>query len=97
MIRYLGIYINSHLKWNDHMKHIAARASRSLKFLRHTLNGCSSYVKASTYKCIVRPSMEYASSAWYLHAAGDINCLDAVQNRATRLACGSRCSNIGDV
>ena len=63
-------------------------------FETHSLNGCSSYVKASTYKCIVRPSMEYASSAWFLHTAGDRNCLDAVRNRAARWACGSRwCKN----
>ena len=89
MIHYLGIYINSHLKWNDHVKHIVARASCSLNFLRQTLNGCSSYVKASTYKCIAQRSIEYASSAWFLHAAGDRIYLDAVQNRAACWACGS--------
>ena len=34
--------------------------------------------------------MEYASPVWFLHATSDINCLDAVQNRAARWACGSR-------
>ena len=37
VVRYLGMYINSHLKWSDHVKHITAKASRSLNYLRHTL------------------------------------------------------------
>ena len=27
VIRYLDTYINHHLKWNDHTKHVAAKAS----------------------------------------------------------------------
>ena len=41
------------------------------------------------YKCIVRPSMEYASPVWCLYDTSDVNCLDAVQDRATHWACGT--------
>ena len=58
--------------------------------IRHTLYECSTYVKSLSYKCIVHPSIEYASPVWCLHATSDVNCLDAFQNRATHWACGSR-------
>ena len=89
-IRYLGIYINSHLKWSDHVKCITAKSSRTLNHLRHTLYTCPSSVKAVVYRCIVRPLLEYASPVWYLYSPGDIKKLEAVQRRAARWVCGSR-------
>ena len=65
---YLGIYINSHLKWNDHVKFITAKASRTLNYLRHSrhsLYTCPLSVKAAVYKCIVCPLLEYTSPVWY--------------------------------
>ena len=71
-IQYLGIYINSHLKWNDHVKCITAKSSRTLNHLRHTIYTCPSSVKAMVCRCIVCPLLEYASLVWYLYSPGDI-------------------------
>ena len=53
VVRYLGIFVDSHLNWNDHCKHVAAKATQSLNFLRHCLFHCSSVVKSIAYKCVV--------------------------------------------
>ena len=63
-LRYLGIYINSHLKWNDQVRFATAKASRILNLLRHSLYTCPLSVKATAYTCIVRPLLEYASPVW---------------------------------
>ena len=89
VVRYLGVFINSHLKWSDHIKYTAAKANRSLNILRHSLYTCPSSVKAVVYKCIVRPILEYASPVWYLHSSGDIKQLENVQCRAARWVCRS--------
>jgi len=88
-LRYLGIYINSHLKWNDHVKLITAKASRTLNYLSHSLYTCPLSVKAAVYKCIVCPLLEYTSPVWYLYSLSDINQLEAVQRQAARWVCGS--------
>ena len=90
VIRYLGIYINSCLKWSDHVKHISARATRSLNYLRHTLFSTTPFVKSAAYNCLIRPLLEYASPVWYLHSTKDIDKLEAIQRRAARWVCGSR-------
>jgi len=90
VIRYLGILVDCHLNWNDHCKYVADKATRSLNFLCHCLFSCSSSVKSSTYKCIVRPIMEYACTVWFPHTAKNINTLERVQLRAARWAAGSR-------
>ena len=50
IVRYLGVFINSKLKWGDYVKHLAAKASCLLNYLCHTLFSCSSSVKATAYK-----------------------------------------------
>ena len=90
VVQYLGIFINYHLKWSDHVKYITAKATRSLNVLRHSLYTCPPSVKSAVYKCIVRPMLEYASPVWYLHSSGDIKQLESVQRRAARWVCGSR-------
>ena len=67
----IGVYINSHLKWSDHVKFITAKATRYLNVLQHSLYTCSASVKAAVYNCIVHPILEYASPVWYLHSSGD--------------------------
>ena len=90
VVRYLGVFINSHFKWSDHVKYTAAKAARSLNILRHSLYTCLSSVKAAVYKCIVHPILEYASPVWYLHSSGDIKQLENVQRKAARWVCRSR-------
>ena len=67
VVRYLGIYINSHLKWSDHVKHISAKAFYVLNYLRHTLFASPSTVKATAYNCLDRPILEYTAPAWYMY------------------------------
>ena len=74
----------------DHVKHLAAKASRSLNYLRHTLFSCSPSVKASAYKAIVRPILEYASPVWCLHSVKDVSQLESIQCRAAHWVYGSR-------
>ena len=90
VVKYLGIFINSHLKWSDHVKHLVAKASRTLNYLRHTLFSSPSTVKAIAYKSIVRPILEYASPVWCLHLTKDVSHLESIQRRAARWVCGSK-------
>ena len=89
-VEYLGIFINSHLKWSDHVKHLVAKASSTLNYLRHTLFSSPSTVKAIAYKSIVRPILEYASPVWCLHLTKDVSHLESIQRRAARWVCGSK-------
>ena len=45
VVWYLGIFINSHLRWPDHVKHtyirITTKAAKSLNVLQHSLYTCS--------------------------------------------------------
>ena len=90
VIRYLGIIVDTKLKWNEHCKYVSAKATKALNFLRHCLFNAPSSIKSTAYKCIVCPFMEYASPVWHPHTAKNINALESVQRRAARWASNSR-------
>ena len=85
--KYLGVTLSDNLQWEKHTQATAAKASRTLGFLRRNLRDCSREVKDTAYKTMVRPTMEYASTAWDPYKVDDINCLDKVQRRAARFVC----------
>jgi hypothetical protein len=52
------------------------------------LKGASKVVKDRAYTTMIRPILEYASSAWDPHLSRDVLELEKVQKRAARRVCG---------
>ena len=81
---YLGIEIRSDLSWSSHVNKITNKASQSLGFLKRNLHSAKKETKEAAYRSLVRPTLEYSSSAWDPHTHKDINLLESVQKRAAR-------------
>jgi len=81
---YLGVTVNSRLRWNRHIDQISAAANRMLGFLRRTLYRCPQHLKEKTYKAVVHPKLEYCSSIWDPHQQKYIDKLEMTQRRAAR-------------
>jgi hypothetical protein len=82
--KYLGVTIQSDLKWDSHINSITTKASKTLGFLRRNINISSTTVKEQAYKSLVRPSLEYACSVWDLYTKENITQLEQIQHRAAR-------------
>ena len=76
--------------WDDHVKHLTSKASHSLNYLRHSLFASLPSIKATAYRYIVRPMLEYASPVWCLYSTSDISRLESIQRHAALWVCGSR-------
>ena len=87
--QYLGVTSSDDLQWEKHTQATAAKASHTLEFLRRNLKDCSKQVRSTTYKSMVCPTMEYASSSWDPYKTEDADYLDKVQRHAARYACHS--------
>ena len=81
---YLGILLDNKLSWSSHIKNTAAKATKTLNFLKRNLSSCSSEVKASAYLTMIRPVMEYAAVVWDPYYQSDVQQLENVQCRAAR-------------
>ena len=82
--KYLGITITKGLCWNKHCDTIINKENSTLGLLRRILGDCTPKVKAKAYTALVRPQLEYSSSAWNPHTKRNINKIEMVQHRAAR-------------
>ena len=86
----LGLHITTNLCWSKHCKIIAAKATKCLNYLCHTLWGAPPQVKSTAYRCVVRPLLEYGCQLWNPFTQKNIQLLENTQRRAARWVCGSR-------
>ena len=82
--KYLGVTIQSDLKWDSHINSITTKANKTLGFLRRNINISSTTVKEQVYKSLVRPSLEYACSVWNPYTKENITQLEQVQCKTAR-------------
>jgi hypothetical protein len=82
--KYLGCTISADIKWNDHIRNICNKANKTIGFLKRNLNINNSKIKETSYKSLVRPTVEYASSVWDPYHQNNKHRLEMVQRRAAR-------------
>ena len=65
--KYLGITIDQHLTWTDHINEICNKANIAKAFLKRNIHQCPISIKGNCYKSLVRPILEYAAAVWSPH------------------------------
>ena len=78
--KYLGINFSDDLTWSDRIKTTVNKGNRTVGFLRRNFRECTPSVKAATYKTMVRPVVEYASTVWDPTLQREIATLEQVQH-----------------
>ena len=76
--KYLGVTIQSDLKWSKHIHNITVKASHTLSFLRRNLKLNNQHLKETAYFSLVRPQLEYASIIWSPWQRRDIEKLEKI-------------------
>ena len=88
----LGLTLDPKLTYNAHIQNIATHAQKPLqviKALTGTTWGKQKETLVATYKAVMRPTLEYASSIWSPMASPtSINKLQVMQNAALRACTG---------
>ena len=81
----LGVYIDASLSFTQHCQNKINTANKTLGCLRHTFKNMDSDIFLMLYKSLVRPHLEFSSCAWNPHLKYNIDALERVQRRATKL------------
>lgn len=89
---YLGVLLDSRLRWNPHIQSVRQKARTSLQRLYPLLgrwSGLSLRIKRRLYLSIIRPQLSYAAITWALAAPSYLKPLEAIQNKAMRIITAS--------
>ena len=82
--KYLGVILQSNLKWNRHIEEIIAGTNSILGLLRRNIKVASTYVKDLAYRALIRPKLEYASVVWSPWQQFLVDNIEKVQFRSAR-------------
>ena len=63
-IKYLGVTIQSDLKWDTHIQNVTSKANQTIGMLKRNIRIRDQAPRELAYKALVRPKVEYASSVW---------------------------------
>ena len=84
---YLGVEIDSKLTWTPQCEKVKRSAMRTLGVIQRTLHAAPKSCRATAYQTLVKPKLEYASTAWSPQTSGKTRLLESVQNKAARFVC----------
>lgn len=83
--RDLGIVITEDFKWETHINSVIKKANTMIFLITRAFKDPTPEVFLKLYKTFIRPRLEYAQSIWSPYYVGDIEALERVQRRATKV------------
>ena len=88
--KYLGVQLDEHLSWKEHIKVVTAKVSRAIGLLKYAKKYLPIAVVNTLYSSIVEPHFQYCCSVWGCCNSTDILQLQRLQNRAARVLTNSQ-------
>ena len=84
-IKYLGIYIDSHLDWSVHIDTIASKLSRTVGMLAKIRHYVNKDVLRTIYFAIFSSVLNYGSIIWGQRSTSSLKMLETIQDKAIRI------------
>ena len=85
----LGVHIHKSLKVKEQIKYVVKKANKILGTIRRTYTDKSIKDIKNLYITLVRPIIENCQQAWCPHLEKDIDNLESVHRRATKMTTGT--------
>jgi hypothetical protein len=82
--KFLGVYIDQHLTWKDHISHICKKISKSVGIIYRSRFYLSTKTKLSLYYTLIYPYITYCNIAWSSTYVTNVNRIFYLQKRAVR-------------
>ena len=86
----LGVTMNANMKVSEQCRIAASKGNQVLGIIRRNITYKGKSLIVPLYKAIVRPHLEYCIQAWSSYLRKDIDMLEKIQRRATKLIPGLR-------
>ena len=83
--RDLGVIVESSMKWSEQCNAAVKSANSTLGIIRRHIKSRKKDIIIKLYKSLVRPKLEFCVQAWCPYQRKDIENIERVQHRATKL------------
>jgi len=90
--RDLGIIVDNKLKFSEQCNTAVNKANNTLGMIKRNIVSRNHKIITKLYKALVRPKLEYCIQAWRPFLQKDIDKIERVQHRATKII--SECRNL---
>ena len=81
----LGIWFKDNLKFDEHINYIVNRANRLVGLIKRTFKSLDKDSFLILYKSLIRSILDYGGSVYYPYTKKNIQLIENVQRRATRI------------
>lgn len=81
----LGIIITKDLKWESHIANVVKKTNSLIFLVKKSFPRLSLHHFLKIYKAYIRPRLEFCSSVWQPYYQKDIDMIEKVQRRATKI------------
>ena len=88
-VKYLGVQIDRHLAWDEHIHFVRSKVSRAIGFLKYAKKLLPKDTLSKIYRGIVEPHLRYCCSVWGACGGTRLQGLQKLQNRAARIVTNS--------
>ena len=83
--KFLGVYIDEHLKWATHVQQVASKVSRNVGILQKLRYIIPQYCLMMLYNCFILPYLQYCCIVWGCIGMTTLNLLILLQKKCVRI------------
>jgi len=87
--KFLGVFVDQHMKWNDHIKSISAKIAKNVGILYRASYLLPPSVRTQLYYSLVYPYLAYCNMVWASTYDSRLHKLVLLQKRAVRCIAGT--------
>ena len=85
VIKFLGVFINNTLTWNDHKQHVHSKICKNVGLIHRCRNIMDSCDSINMYKTFIQPYFLYAIEIWGHTVKSDQDILNKIQSKILRI------------
>ena len=82
--KFLGVYVDQHLSWNEHISNISGKIAKNLGILSRISRLLPSHIRSTLYYTLIYPYLSYCNIVWACAYKSNLTKLHTLQKRAVR-------------
>ena len=93
IVKVLGVFIDSRLTFNEHVKHSCVKAARQLNALARISKFLTFKARKLIFRSFVMSNFSYCPLVWHFCGKKNNSKIEKIQERALRIVCGDYTSS----